>query len=91
MNLAPYTENVELYAVNVALYIRNNRFPRDNLLLRRGRQRRLTCRPAASHPCANDGSNREVSCPITGSAIAASRLCAPFHCSAGRALPSEPI
>jgi hypothetical protein len=32
-----------------------------------------------------------VSRPITGSAIAASRLCTPFHWFAGRARPSEPI
>jgi hypothetical protein len=40
---------------------------------------------------ANDGSSSVVSCPITGSAIAASRLVTPFHWSAGLAFPSEPI
>lgn len=35
-------------------------------------------------------SNRVVSCPRTGSAIACSRLCAPFHSDGGRTAPSLP-
>ena len=38
----------------------------------------------ADYPPSSDLSCTVVSCPTTGSAIAASRLLAPFHCSGGR-------
>jgi hypothetical protein len=37
------------------------------------------------------GLSRLVSCPLTGSAMAASRLRAPFHSSAGRAFSPRQI
>ncbi len=39
----------------------------------------------------SDGSCRVVSCPRTGSAMASSRLRAPFHSLGGRTCPSLPI
>jgi hypothetical protein len=42
-------------------------------------------------PLSNARSCRVVSCPRTGSAMACSRLCAPFHSVDGRTCPSLPI
>ena len=44
----------------------------------------------ATYECSSERSCTVVSCPTTGSAIAASRLVAPFHSSAGRTRPSLP-
>ena len=44
-----------------------------------------------SPPLSNAGSCRVVSCRQTGSAMACSRLCAPFHSDDGRTWPSLPI
>jgi hypothetical protein len=60
----------------------------DGPLLYRSNSHRVGVLPLSS---SSAGSCRVVSCPRTGSAMACSRLCAPFHLAEGRTFPSLPI